>query len=60
MENRQDADAGAEVLGIGRDREHRLRRCLEQQVVDHSLVLICDLGDLAWQREHDVKIRRRQ
>ena len=25
MENRQDADAGAEMLGIGRDRQHRLR-----------------------------------
>ena len=25
MENRQDADPGAEMLGIGRDRQHRLR-----------------------------------
>jgi len=45
MENRGDADAGAEVLGIGRDRDHCLGRGLEQQIVDHGLVLVGDIGD---------------
>ena len=32
-----DADPGAEVLGIGGDRERGLGRRLEQEVVDHRL-----------------------
>ena len=55
-----DADPGAEVLGIGGDRQHRLGRGLEQQVVDDRLVLIGDVGDLGRQREHDVEVRHRQ
>ena len=53
-------DAGAEMLWIGRDREHGLGRRLEQQVVDHGLVLIGDIGDRRRQREHQVIIRHRQ
>ena len=34
-----DADAGAEMLRIGGDGQHRLGRRLEQQVVDHRLVV---------------------
>jgi hypothetical protein len=33
MENRGDADAGAEVLGVGRDGNQGLGRGLERQVV---------------------------
>src|SRR6516165_10017491 len=33
---------------------------LEQQVVDHGLVLIGDLRDLVWHGEHDVEVRHRQ
>jgi hypothetical protein len=33
MENRDDADAGTQVLGVGRDGERGLGRCLHQQVV---------------------------
>ena len=55
-----DADAGAEVLGIGRDREHGLGRGLEQDVVDHRLVVVGDVGDLGRQREHDVEVGHRQ
>jgi hypothetical protein len=51
-----DADADAEVLGIGRDGEHGLGRGLEQQVIDDRLVLVGDLGDRARQREHDMKV----
>ena len=44
VQHRDEADAGAEVPGIGRDREHGLGRGFEQQVVDHGLVLIGDIG----------------
>ena len=47
-------------LRIGRDRQHRLRRRLEQQVVDQRLVLEGDVGDLGRQREHDVEVADRQ
>ena len=40
-----DADAGAEMLGIGCDRQHGLGRGFEQQVVDDRLVLVGDIGD---------------
>ena len=56
MEDGGDADAGAEVLGIGRDCEHGLGRGLEQQVVDDGLVLVGDIGDRCRQREHDVEV----
>jgi len=56
----EDADAGAEVLGIGRDGDHGLGRGLEQDVVDHGLVLVGNVGDLGRQREHDVEVRYRQ
>ena len=60
MEHGGGADAGAEVLGIGGDREQRLGRRAEQQVVDDRLVLIGDRGDLGRQREDDVEIADRQ
>ena len=60
MENRGDADAGAEVLGVGRDNDQGLGRGLEQQVVDDGLVLIGDIGDGRRQCEHDMMVRHRQ
>ena len=60
MQHGQDADAGAEVLGVGRDRDQRLGRGLEQQIVDHGLVLVGDVGDGRRQREHHVIVRHRQ
>ena len=60
VEHGGDADAGAEVPGIGGDREHRLGRGAEQKVVDHRLVLIGDGGDLGRQREDDVEVADRQ
>ena len=60
MEHGGDADARAEVLGIRRDRQHRLRCRLEQQVVDQRLVVERDVGDLGGQREHDVEVADRQ
>ena len=47
-------------LRIGGDGQHRLRRRLEQQVVDQRLVLEGDVGDLGRQREHDVEVADRQ
>ena len=55
-----DADASAEVLWIRRDRQHRLRCCLEQQIIDQRLVVERDAGDLCRQREHDVEVSHRQ
>jgi len=60
VENGENADAGAEMLGVGCDRQHCLRCGFEQQIVDHGLVLIGDFGDLAWEAEHHVKVRHRQ
>ena len=56
MQNRGDADVGAEMLGIGCDRQHGLGRGFEQQVVDDRLVLVGDIGDRSRQCEHDVKV----
>ena len=46
VEHRGRADASAEVLGIGGDREQGLGRRAEQQVVEHRLVLVGDWRDL--------------
>jgi hypothetical protein len=60
MEDRGDADAGAEVLGVGRDGDQSLGRSLEQQIINDSLVLVGDVGDGRRQCEHDMIIRHRQ
>ena len=56
VEHGGDADPGAEMLGIGGDRERGLGRRLEQEIVDHGLVLVGDVGDRRRQREHDVEV----
>lgn len=56
MEHSGDADARTEVLAIAGDDEHRLRRRLEQQIIDQRLVLVGDLRDLGGQREHDMEV----
>src|ERR1700752_5383211 len=55
-----DADASAEMFGIGCYRENGLARCLEQQIVDHRFVLISEVSDRRRQREDDVEVRHRQ
>ncbi len=55
-----DADARAEVPGIGGDGQHRVRSRAEQQVIDHRLVLPRDIRDLGRQREHDVEVSHGQ
>jgi len=49
-----------ELLGVCGNRDQRLGGCLEQQVVDHRLVLIRDIGDCTRQREYDVEVRHGQ
>jgi hypothetical protein len=48
VQHRGDADARAEMFGIGRDRQHGFGRNAEQQVVEQRLVVEGDLGDLRW------------
>ena len=56
VQHRGDADAGAEMLGIRRDSEHRLCRGREQKIVDHGLVVVGDLADRHRQRKDDMEI----
>ena len=49
-------DAGAEVLGVGRDGDQGLGGGFEQQVIDDCLVLIGDVGDRSRQGEDDMEI----
>jgi hypothetical protein len=51
-----EPDAGAEVLGVGRDGNQGLGGDFEQQVIDDCLVLIGDVGDRSRQGEDDVVI----
>ena len=60
VEHGGDADPGAEMLRIGGNGEHCLRRRPEQQVVERRLVLEGDIRDLAGQREDDVEVADRQ
>ena len=60
MQHGGEADAGAEVLGIGGDGDERLGRRLEQQVVDDGLVLVGDGADLGRQRERHMVVRHGQ
>ena len=46
VEHGGDADACAETLGVGSDRERGLGRRLHQQVVDDALVLVGDVAQL--------------
>ena len=57
MQYRGKAELRAQVLGIGRDRRQRLGRGLEQRIIDHGLVLIGNLSNRGWQREHDMVVR---
>ena len=60
MEDSGDADADAEMLRVGRDRHHRLRRRAEQQIVDDRLVLQGYVRNLGGKREDDMEVADRQ
>jgi hypothetical protein len=51
-----EPDAGAKVLGVGRNRDQGLGGGFEQQVIDDRLVLIGDVGDRPRQGEDDMEI----
>ena len=53
-------DPRAQMFGIGGDRDHRFGGGLEQQVVDHGLVLISDVRDRRRQCEDHMVIGDRQ
>ena len=57
MQHGSEPDAGAEVLGVGRDGDQGLGGDLEQQVIDDRLVVIGDVGDRSRQGEDDVEIK---
>ena len=60
VENRGQADVGAEVLRIAGDRGQRLGRGREQQAVHRHFILVGDGADDRRQREHDVEVGDRQ
>ena len=60
MKHSRHADPGAKMLRIGGNREHRLRRRLEQKAVNFRLVLKGDGADRRRQREHHVVIGQGQ
>ena len=60
VQDRDEADLGTQVLGIGGDRAQGLSRRLEQHVVQQRLVLVGDGLDRLRHGEHDVEILDRQ
>jgi hypothetical protein len=56
VQHRGDSDPCPEMLGIGGDRQQRFGRCLEQQVIEHCLVVIRDVGDRGRQGEDEVEV----
>lgn len=58
MQNGEEADLGAEMLGIGGDGAQRLGGGAEQQTVDERLVLVRNGRNGLRQREDDVKVLR--
>ena len=60
MEDREEAELGAEVARVGSDRPERVGDGPEEQTVDDGLVLGGDLGDSRGHREDDVEVLDRQ
>ncbi len=56
MQDHGQADACAQMLGIGGDGEQGLTGGLEQDVIDHGLVVIGDIADGSRQGEHDMVV----
>jgi len=56
VQHRSEANASAEVLWVGGDRNQRLGGGFEQDAVDHGLVVIGKIGDRRRHCEHDVVI----
>ena len=56
VQNGEETDLGAQVLGVGGNLKQRLCASPEQQVIDDALVLQRQAGELMGQREDDVKV----
>ena len=56
VQNRHEADLGAQMLGIGRDRAQGFGGGVKQHVVDHGLVLVRNRRDLLGQRKDHMEI----
>ena len=60
VEDGDEADLAAQVPGIGGDGLQRRGDGVEQDAVDHGLVVEGDGRNLGGQSEHDVEVRDRQ
>jgi hypothetical protein len=60
VQNGDKANLSAQVFGVSANGTQRLGGGLEQDVVDHRLVLIRDGSDLLWHGKHHMEIRHRQ
>jgi len=56
MEDGEETNFGAQMLGIGGDSAQGLGSGAEQNAVDHFLILVGDGGNLFRQRKDHVKI----
>src|SRR5208282_3702872 len=56
VQNRGEADLGAEMLRVAGNGFECLDRCLKQDAIHDCLVLVGKRGNLLRQREHDMKI----
>jgi hypothetical protein len=60
VQHRDEADRGAEMLGVGGDRAKRLRRGAEQDLVNHLRVAEGHGGELVGHGENDMEVLDRQ
>jgi hypothetical protein len=60
MQNAEESDLSAEVLGISGDFDERLGAAAEQQTIHHFLVLQGERRQFVRERENDVGVRRGQ
>jgi hypothetical protein len=58
MEDAEEPDFGAEMLGVGGDFQQRLSTAAEQQSVDYFFVLQGQRPQLVGKRKHDMSVRR--
>jgi hypothetical protein len=56
VEHGEEADFGAQMLGIGSDGAQGFGRGLEENTVDHLLVLVGDGGNLFRHRKDNVEV----
>ena len=57
MQDAEESDLSAEMLGIPGDLDQRLGAEAEQQTINQFLVLQGQRRQFMWEREHDVGVR---